>query len=178
MASSPSLLRRLWRIFYVAMVALGILIALVAGGCSLFVYSVHRSAAKAAKNQPPVWHSRLAPLAAAGEVELLEVNDERSRDTYEAIIRISSPEARQAFEAQIAARRPQAPAAPIRATPLHRRFIAEYAADAAAPLAFDLYSGCPYGQDKNHPVRVIPGREGVYYVWYGDNFPRMSRSKN
>lgn len=175
MASSPSLLRRLWRVFYVAMIALGILIALVAGGCSLFAYSVHRSAARAAKNQPPVWHSRLTPLAVAEKVELLAVNDERSRDSYEAIIRITSPEARQAFEAQIATRRPERSERTVRDTPLYRRFIAEHSAEAAAPLAFDLYAGCPYGKDKTHPVLVIPGREGAYYILYAESPYRMFR---
>ena len=178
MASSPSFLRLLWRIFHVAMIVVGMLVVLGMGMFYTVAYCTYKSAMKEMKNVPPVWHCRLASLVEDEKVELIEVNDERFRDIYEAIIRISSPEAREAFEAQIAALRPQAPDTPIRDTSLYRRFAAEYAAEAAAPLAFDLYAGCPYGKDKTHPVLVIPGREGVYYVWYGDDIPRMLRSKN
>ena len=168
MKTSHPRLRRLWRIYYVAMIALGIFTVLVASGCSILGFCCVQFNKSTLKNQPPVWHSRLTPLVQADEVELIAAHDDRSRKTYEAIICIPSPEARAAFEANIAARRPKAPKHTISNTPLYQRFTAEYSTRAWAH-DFDLYAGCPYGKDKNHPVRVIPGRENTYYVHYTES---------
>lgn len=159
MKTGTSILRMIWLVFKVSMMLLGALALMFSVYARVYLSYFYEK--EKSERQEPVWEYALGDLVQQQDVEVLasELRIEKKMKEYEAVFRIPSEPAHQAFLAQIAARHPASKAA--EPSPMLQNFLAEHGGE--APIAFDLFPACPHSNTSN-PTLLLPGRNNTYYI--------------